>query len=51
MTVAGDDIILNCTRCYALEGYGIRLAPDGAHFVCRHCKARYAVAGGTLNKV
>lgn len=51
MTVTGDDIILNCTRCYATEGYGIRLENSAGDYVCRHCKTRYRVAGGNLHKV
>ena len=50
MTVAGNDIILNCTRCYAYEGYGIRLDPSGDEYTCRHCKTRYRVSQGMLLK-
>jgi hypothetical protein len=48
MTVAGNEIIENCRKCFAENGYGIRLEKSGSAYHCPQCKTRYDISSGML---
>jgi len=51
MTVAGNEIIENCRKCYVENGFGVRLERRGSEYVCRHCNSRYAVEGAFMRRL
>ena len=52
MTVAGDDIIKNCRYCWSNHGYGIKLGEgQNGTLGCPHCKTKYRIHGGMLEKI
>ncbi|MFQ5406016.1 MAG: hypothetical protein ACE5DI_02550 [Candidatus Micrarchaeia archaeon] len=52
MSVIGDDIVLNCRKCYSENGFGIRLEKQGDRYVCGHDSShRYVLKNGYMENV
>ena len=51
MTVIGNDIVLNCKRCWCESGYSIRLEENGGSYRCPHCRTQYEVKGAYIQEI
>ena len=51
MTKSGDEIIMNCKKCYVL-GFGVKVRQNGEVFECTHDSShRFVLSNGMLKGV
>jgi len=51
MTVVGNDIVLNCKKCWCESGFSLKLVEKGGCYACPHCSTRYKVRNGFIYEV